>query len=134
MAYSNIKRDKVQVRTWQKLKTIVVGLVLVIVTFSAGINIWQQVTTLSEAKKRNQQTQNKIFGLETENKSLEKQIGEATTSAYKERKVREYLGLGESNDHWLLTDLESAKTVGLQEIPESGTKAVILQWWSLFIK
>lgn len=108
--------------------------ILAVLTISAWINIWQQAITLNEARNRNQGVQNKIAKLELANKNMEKQIEYATGSAYEQRKVREYLGLGGVDDHWLLVDLGSTQTVTAAEIPDSGAKAVIRQWWELFAK
>jgi ABC-type Fe3+-hydroxamate transport system substrate-binding protein len=134
MAYSNINRDKAQVKLIQKLKIAVITVVLVVFAISAWINIWQQVTTLGEARNRNQEALNKINGLELENKKIEKQIQDATGSAYQQRKIREYLGLGGTNDHWLVVDLGNTDVTAAEEIPESGGKTVIMQWWNLFAR
>jgi hypothetical protein len=63
-----------------------------------------------------------------------KQIEYATSSANLERKVREYMGLGGLSDHWLLVDLGGTNPVGPEEIPESGTKINLMQWWELFVR
>ena len=65
---------------------------------------------------------------------MEKQIADATGSAYLERKTREYLGLGGAKDHWLEVDLESGTGALSTEIPDSGTKPIIRQWWDLFAR
>jgi outer membrane murein-binding lipoprotein Lpp len=134
MAYSNINRDKAQVKLTQKLKTTVIAVVLGVLVISAWINIWQQATTLNDARNRNQETQKKIAKLEMENQKMEKQIEYATSSAYEERKIREYLGLGGTNDHWLLADLGDVGTLPVEEIPDSGKTTIIRQWWNLFVK
>ena len=134
MAYSNINRDKAQVNMAQRLKTAVIGVVLVVLTVSAWMNIGQQATILNEAKRRNQESQTKINKLEAANKIMKKQTEDATGSAYMEQKVREDLGLGGANDHWLIVDLEKSGTDSPTEIPDSGSEAVIKQWWDLFIK
>jgi hypothetical protein len=110
----------------------VIAVVLVILAVSAWTNIWQQATTLNEARKRNQDDQAKIATLEAMNKNMEKQIEYATSSAYEQRKLREDLGLGESGDHWLSVDLGGPETGLAKEIPDSGSKTVIRQWWNLF--
>ena len=134
MAYSNINKDKAQVKLTQKLKRTVIVVILVILTVSAWTNIWQQATTLNEARNRNRQALDKINGLESGNKKLIKEIEDATGSAFEQRKVREYLGLGTDRDHWLLTDLGVSQTAAMTGIPDSGTKTVLMQWWGLFAK
>jgi len=134
MAYSNINRDKAQIGWREKLKRAVIAVVLVILAVLAWTNIWQQATTLSEARKRNQDNQAKIAALEIMNKNTEKQIEYATGSAYEQQKVREDLGLGESGDSWLVVDLGKVYDVAAEEIPDSGSKAIIRQWWDLFDK
>jgi len=134
MAYSNIKKDKAQIKLKKKLKTGVIGIFLGIVAISAWINIFQQAMILNGAKNRNKEAEKMINELSKENQKIEKEIKYATGSAYLQRKAREYLGLGGLNDHWLLVDLESTNTATAKEIPESGTKANIMQWWELFAR
>jgi len=134
MAYSNINKDKAQVKPGGKIKRAAIAAVLVILTVSAWINIWQQVITLKEARKRNQEAFDKITQLELEDKKLGKQIEDATGSAYQEQNVREDLGLGGMTDHWLLVDLGNTNLTPAAEIPESGTETTIRQWWNLFVR
>jgi len=134
MAYSNINKDKAQVGWRERLKRAVIAVVLVILTVSAWTNIRQQATTLNEARKRNQDNQTKIAALEIMDKNVAKQIEYATGSAYQQQKVREDLGLGESGDSWLEVDLGKVNDVAAGEIPDSGSKAIIRQWWDLFAK
>lgn len=134
MAYSNIKKDKAQIKLKEKLKTGVIGIFLGIVAISAWINIFQQAMILNGAKNRNREAGKMINELSKENQKMEKEIEYATGSAYLQRKAREYLGLGGPNDRWLLVDLESTNTATGREIPESGIKANIMQWWELFAR
>lgn len=134
MAYSNINKDKAQVKLGEKLKTTVIGIILGVIAISAWINIWQQVMILNGAKNRNHEAENKITELTRGNKIMEKQIEYATSSANLGRKIKEYLGLGEVSDHWLVTDLGSTNATPPVEIPESGTKTILRQWWEMFAK
>jgi len=134
MAYSNINKDKAQVKLREKLKTAVVGIFLGVIAISAWINIIQQAMILNGAKTRNRETAVKITQLSAENQKIEKQIEYATSSAYLGRKAREYLGLGGVNDHWLLVDLGGTSPTMDGVIPESGSKPVIRQWWEMFVR
>lgn len=134
MAYSNTNKDKVQVKVRNWLKNAGIAVILLIITVSGWSNIGQQAIILHEAKKRNQNTEEKIEQLTEANKILEKQIKVATDSANRQRKIREYLGLGESGDVWLQTDLEMTENSLQEKMTVEVEEPIIQQWWNLFTK
>lgn len=134
MAYSNTNKDKVQVRLKEMLKNTGIMVILLIIIISAWNNIIQQAEILNEAQKRNQETEQKIKILMEENNKMEKQIQSATDSAYIQRKVREYLGIGKSGDVWLEVDLGTTETKTKEDTVVMGEEPVIKQWWNLFTK
>jgi hypothetical protein len=134
MAYSNTNKDKVQIEWKKKLKNTGVTVILLIIVISAWTNIIQQMVILHEAESRNKKAEEKISKLMEENQKYEKQVEYATTSAYKQRQVREDLGLGNNGEVWLAADLGTAGTTVEEETAIDGEKPMIVQWWNLFTK
>jgi hypothetical protein len=87
---------------------------------------------LKEARERNKKLENSIDKLILENNQMQRQINDATSSAFVDRKAREYFGLGTENDYWLIMpkDTDDIKIVQKESIVEN--KLNILKWWELF--
>ena len=134
MAYSNTNKDKGQPGGAVILKKVAIWVVLLIIIFFSASNIYQQATILKEARQRNAEKEQKITTMEKENEFLDKNIAQATDSAYIDRKYREYLGLGTSDDVWLLMPKDEGNNKSTTEITVVDTKPVITQWWDLFTK
>jgi hypothetical protein len=134
MAYSNINRDNLQARTIKRVKTILLVIVLTTVTISSLLNTFNQWSTLRQASKRNREMEQKIARLDKENRDLSRQIEYATSSANIDRKTREYLGLGNENDFWLILPKQEDGDQLKQEINETVEKPTIIQWLDLFTK
>lgn len=66
-----------------------------------GININNQLETLLEARRSNEELDKEIKKISEENWIWEKKIEYATSSAFLEQEVREKLGMGERNDYWI---------------------------------
>jgi hypothetical protein len=134
MAYSNINKDKVQVLRGNLIKTAVFVVGLLIVTFSSLMNIYRQMTVLREAKVRNLKLKTALNRTLTDNKVMLRQIGEASGSAYIDRREREYFGLGTSADYWLILPKDGKDLKLNDEIKVVENRPNILKWWDLFIK
>jgi cell division protein FtsL len=134
MAYSNINKDNLQVGPKNTLKTILLIIVLSGVIVSSLFNIYNQWSILRQARSRNQEMEQKIARLETENKDLTRQIEYATSSANISRKTREYLGLGSEEDYWLIMPQGDSNDQLKPEINETVEVPTIIAWWNLFTK
>lgn len=134
MAYSNINRDNTQPERVFDLKTLGFIVGLLIVVFSSIFNILGKYNTLKEARNRNKKLETGINQTVKENNIMLQQIKEATSSGYMERKAREYLGLGTTNDVWLVLPTTGEDLKLNQEVNIVETKPNIVQWWELFTK
>lgn len=134
MAYSNINKDKIQANTGKKFKTAILTVILAGITVSSGSNIVQQISTLREATRRNGEMEKNIEIIEKENADLSKKIVMATESGTMNRKIREYLGLGNKDDHWIIADLAPVKNDEKEKIKVVEVKPNIVQWWEVFTK
>ena len=132
MAYSNINKDDTQAGVGKSLKTAILTVVLLLVAISAGVNVYNQWTTLRQAVERNKEIESKIKNLEEDNKNMEKQIEYATSSASISRKIREYTGKGTEADYWLILPKVENRGILGAEITEIDEKPVIIQWRDLF--
>ena len=134
MTYSNINKDKAQVKRIQTVLKMVGGVILILIILSAVGNIVSQYKVIREAEIKVADLQRKSRLIEAENKQLEQRMEYATSSAFRERKAREWLGMGGNNDFWvdlpmeeLKIDFDSTKEI---EEPISNVK----KWWQLFTK
>lgn len=132
MAYSNTNKDKGQVSKAMLVKKTLLGAFLLIILLSSGSNIWSQWQTLKNAEIRNKKLESELADVTKLNKMLEMQIEYATSSAYKMRKSREYLGLGGPNDYWIKMPNNMDNMNITQEVTETNFVPIIRQWWNLF--
>lgn len=134
MTYSNINKDKVQAKGWNWLKSgVVVGGAVILIISALG-NVYSQYRAIKSVEMKNAELLNKINGLNIENRRLLQKIEYATTSAFRERKAREWLGLGTGTDEWLdipkTKQNESLYRTVTEEIQVSNVK----KWLLLFTK
>jgi len=134
MAYSNTNRDKEQVQGAENIKKAVFVVVLLVVCLSSIFNIYNKWFTLSEARDRNNKMTESLNKLLSENKQMGKQIEEASGSAYVERKAREYLGVGTTNDSWLILPNVEPNLKVTRDVKIVEERQNILKWWDLFTK
>ncbi len=134
MTYSNTNKDRGQPRGREKLKKIVIPVILVMIILSTWTNIVQQAITLKEAEKQNQKIEQKLKALEEENKKLEWKIATATSSSEIQRNIRQNFGLGTDEDRWLAVDLEPSETNKTGEKAVEESQSVLQQWWNLFTR
>jgi len=105
----------------------------VMVTISLIFNIKNQFLTLKMAGDENVTLNKEIKQLDESNKDLIKQINYSTSSAFVDQKAREYFGLGNGSDAWLILPPEKKIELDLNptEIKET-TK--FRQWLNLFTR
>lgn|GEM_PF-1993385 len=132
MAYSNINRDKKQTGRAEKVKNLVFVVFLLVITTTSLLNIYRQWSTLNRAEARNHKLETEIASIEAENQLLRLKSAEATKSAYIDRKLREYFGLGTANDYWLILPPEDKNLELNQEVNVDNSKPLVLEWWELF--
>lgn len=116
----------------EKIKNPAIVGFMIIVIFSSISNIWQQWQTLNDARMRNLKLGKEIEEIQVQNRSLVKQIEYATGSAYTQRKMREYLGLGGTNDYWIKLPDDQSNLAVRPEVNEINEIPTIIKWWNLF--
>jgi cell division protein FtsB len=103
-------------------------IILVLVILSSSIkNIVSQLGAIFEAKRINRELETEIERLKRENQVLERKIEYATSSAFLEQQARSMLGVGNSNDYWLVLPPEeklAEKFTPRQEEIRSNS------WWN----
>jgi hypothetical protein len=134
MTYSNTNKDKIQSGWWNRLKLLILTGGLLTLLLSSGLNIYRQWTTLRKAEDRNKSMEDKLEKLEEENRHLKAKIEIATTSAYIDRKYREFFGMGGKDDYWLIIPKDSTESSLKREITVVDDEPNIIKWWNLFIK
>lgn len=102
-----------------------------VVCLSAGLNIKNQYSTLKEAENKNQELEIKIEKMGSLKQRIIRQIEYATTSAFRERQVRQLLGMGSENDAWLELS-EETKDNFYREVDEVVEPPKYRQWLNLF--
>lgn len=130
------------------IKNIIQVLVCGIIVISVGININNQLGTLLEARRRNEELDKEIKKLSEENRIWEKKIEYATSSAFLEQEVRDKLGMGGRDDYWVETGTGSAYVLPLRDFRQGGqageakpafdenygeAKPIWRQWLELFM-
>ena len=110
MTYNNTVWDKIQLKIWSYLRNIIIGGIAIFYMISGIINTTRQYQTIKSAEAINRRLEIRVAELEKEGSELKRKLTEATSSAFKERQVRELLGKGKEDDYWLI----------MPEISESG--------------
>lgn len=134
MTYSNINRDKVQAKGWNWIKSGAVIGVSVIIIISAVGNIISQYRAIKSVEMKNAELTDKINDLNVENRRLLQKIEYATSSAFKERKAREWLGLGTGNDEWLNIPKTKLNESLYRTVTEETQVSNVKKWLLLFTK
>ncbi len=106
--------------------------VLLVVTISIWVNLIRQWGNLWEATKKVAENEDKIDKLIEENRKLTQRIKYSTSSAYLEQEARDKLGLGGSNDYWLVLPPEDKNLNLYPKVNEVVKKPAWKQWWELF--
>lgn len=134
MTYSNTKKDKLQANWLGRIKYGILILMLTIILFSSLSNVISQYRTLVEAQKINRETELNITNVR-EKISEYRQFGEyATSSAYKVRRERQFLGLGLPTDFWIkYPEYKDTTNIG-QNYNIAENKPNIVKWWKRFTK
>jgi len=134
MTYSNINRAKPQVKGWKLIKSGMLIVVAIILIISAIGNIYFQYRTIKSVENKNTELLDKIEYLNLENRRLQQQIEYATSSAFKERKAREWLGVGTTNDVWIdLPKIENSESL-YHNVVEENQVDNVKKWFLLFTK
>lgn len=134
MTYSNIKKASVQANWKDRVKNGLMAIILLVVIVLSLSNVVNQYKTLIDAQKINSDLQQKNANISQEISDLKQKTAYATTSAYRQRRARQFLGLGNSIDRWIiLPKLEGNINIG-QKYNESETLPKYIQWWERFTK
>lgn len=99
---------------------------------SALVNMNYQLNILSDAYVINNNLASNISQLKNENQNLKERIKYATDSAYTNQQMRDELGVGESNDYWLVLPAEDKNIDLYPKMTTEEKFAPIKQWISLF--
>ena len=134
MTYSNTNRDKVQANWWNFVKNGILTIIAIILIISALGNIYFQYNTIKNVEVKNAELLGKINYLNIENKRLLQQIEYATSSAFKEQKAREWLGVGTSGDMWIDLPKETVKQSLYPSVNEENQVINVKKWLLLFTK
>jgi len=116
-----------------KIKIIILFLILAVVVISATVNVSRQFSVLAEAKKTNNNLLIKVNELTEINNDLIDKVAYASSSAYLEEAARDKFGLGSENDVWLeLSPEQKNEAVIPTDLVENEPK--FQQWFDLFTK
>lgn len=134
MTYSNTKKANVQANWKVRVKNGLIAIILLVIIVSSLSNVINQYKTLVDAQKVNSDLELKNAKISQEISDLKQKIEYATSSAYRQRRARQFLGLGNGNDRWIiLPKFEVNINIG-QGVSESETKPKYIQWWERFTK
>jgi hypothetical protein len=114
-----------------RFKVIVLILITLIISGSAGANIIKQYKTLDQAKLKNEEIKLIIADLKTQNINLINQIEYATSSAHLEQQMRDKFGMGSENDAWIILPEEKKNNL-IPEAKFEDNKPNFLKWLELF--
>ncbi len=132
MTYNNTVWDKLQLKIWSYLRNIIIGGIAVFYLISGIINTTRQYQTIKSAEEIYRRLELKAAELEKEAGDLKRKLTEATSSAYKERQVRELLGKGKENDYWLiLPEIDETESLRAENF-DGGILPPIKMWINLF--
>lgn len=126
MAYNNTNRDKLQDNWMEGLKRVVIAMSLLAILISSGVSIYQQWSSLRDARERNKIMENEMKKLKKDNFDLKRRIEYATSSAGLARKKV-------GNDFELVMpkpDIKITDSIEEKEI----VKPHVIQWWEMFTK
>jgi hypothetical protein len=126
MAYNNTNRDKLQDNWMEGLKRVVIAMSLLAILISSGVSIYQQWSSLRDARERNKIMENEMKKLKKDNFDLKRRIEYATSSAGLARKKV-------GNDFELVMpkpDIKITDSIEEKEI----VKPYVIQWWEMFTK
>lgn len=133
MAYSNINKDKAQVKRNLSMVSLIVIIVGLIFTISSLHNIWGQYSLLKTAQSNLEEISDKIDLLEKDNLKLEEKIKYATTSMGMRRNRAIYYGVGGKDDYWINLPASGKDIEFEMETPETRTSEENwVKWWRLF--
>jgi len=134
MTYSNTKKANVQANWKVRVKNGFMAGVMLVIIISSLSNVINQYKTLVDAQKVNNDLELKNAKISQEISDLKQKIEYATSSAYRQRRARQFLGLGNSTDRWIiLPKFDGNINIG-QEVNESKTLPKYIQWWERFTK
>lgn len=134
MTYSNTKKANIQANWKVRAKNGFMAIILGVIIVSSLSNVINQYKTLVDAQKINNDLELKNAKISQEINDLKQKTEYASTSAYRQRRVRQFLGLGNSSDRWIIfPKLEGNTNIG-QKINESETLPKYIQWWERFTK
>jgi cell division protein FtsB len=134
MTYSNTKKANIQANWKVRAKNGLIAIILLVIIVSSLSNVINQYKTLVDAQKINNDLELKNAKISQEINDLKQKTEYASTSAYRQRRARQFLGLGNSSDRWIIfPKLEGNTNIG-QKINESGTLPKYIQWWERFTK
>ncbi|HEX8923469.1 MAG TPA: hypothetical protein VF828_01905 [Patescibacteria group bacterium] len=105
-----------------------------IITISSILNISRQWSILQNAKAENRQWEIKNAELKGELSDIQERLKYATSSGNMEAQAREELGIGTSNDYWIIAGKESEAKDLFPDMKESSKVPPILQWIEMFTK
>lgn len=134
MTYSNTNKDKVQASGWNRAKKWLMVAGAIILTISGLGNIYSQFKTIKNVEDKNAELLGKVDYLNLENKRLQQQIEYATSSAFKEQKAREWLGVGTSGDVWIDLPKENGEQNLYLVANEENQISNVKKWLLLFTK
>jgi hypothetical protein len=126
MAYNNTNRDKLQDNWMEGLKRVVIAMSLLAILISSGVSIYQQWSSLRDARERNKIMENEMKKLKKDNFDLKRRIEYATSSAGLARKKV-------GNDFELVMPKPDIKITDSIEEKEV-IKPYVIQWWEMFTK
>lgn len=126
MAYNNTNKDKLQHNLAEEAKRWLVAIILLIILISSVVSIYQQATSLYQAKKRNDALREEINKLNREKIDLKRKIEYATSSAGLARRKA-------GNDYGLIMP-ETVPTIIDDNDSIPIEKPKVIQWLELFTK
>jgi hypothetical protein len=116
-------------KNWKKT----IGILAVAgIALGTAISTLNQISALYRGRQINLDLEKEIGKLENEKSRLSYEIKVATTSAYQMSVIREQLGVGSTNDYWIVmpehVNLESL----YPKYTEINDKPIILKWIEVF--
>jgi len=107
--------------------------IVVFLVISVSLNIKNQLMTLIDARKKNEELNQKIERVKKDKQELIKKIEYATDSAFIEQERHDKLALGKENDVWLGLSIE--KEIDLRvEMNENKEISNYQRWLNLFTR
>lgn len=113
------------------LKDIFLVVIYIIILLTIGTNIKNQVDTVREARRKNEEVAGQVNKLKEEIRMLENQIEFATSSTYINQQMRSLFGRGTKDDFWIIGEVEDV----FDPYPVTnvgGEEKLWKQWLGLF--